>query len=1290
MTKGKLRFKKRAFAAFMSVAMAAAYAPAIPAFAETTDEIADAKKDEGYHLVWHDEFDGNTLNTKDWNVELHEPGWVNAELQRYTKLEEGNIEVSDGALHIYPKAEKKEKAEGIVDVFDGNGIDGSWIGGGASVSEGKATINVTSVGNDPWDVQFQKAGLTLTQGHEYKFTVKAKAAEERMIALNVGQSYDPWGSFGSNEFTIGTEETECSIEFTMGECLDEGVAAQVNLGNFKSFGDDKSALTTVELWDATLIDLTASSSSAAVFDEFDDSWVGSGSSVNDGVATINVTSVGNDPWDVQFQKAGLTLTEGHEYEFKLTASADEERMIALNVGQSYEPWGSFGSNEFTIGPEAKECSITFTMGECLDGGAAAQVNLGNFKSFGDNLSALTTVTLTDVSLVDLTAQAEGGDEENPKTDYTYTSGRVNTQNKHDFTYGYFEARARVPEGQGYLPAFWLMATDEGNYGQWPKCGEVDIMEVKGQDTSLSYHTIHYGYDVATHKENQVKNQLEESEDDFYDDYHIFAVDWEPDSITWYVDGEEIGSTSDWHTGTDENHKVTYPAPFDQNFYIILNLAVGGSWVGYPDMDVVEDMENQSYDIDYVRVYQKDWKEYEKLEAEAEEPEHESSFREPDEDGNYVVNGKFTEELKEMDSKDDNWELHLESDAKDTTYTRSEDTITISPSAEGAYDYSSQLKQGGVPMIKGWEYELTFDAWADEARTMYVEVEGPNNNWVRYFADKDDPSKDTQVALTTTRTTYTYNFTMEKKTDDYGSLEFNLGNQGSAAPVHIANVSLKHVGGEEIIDEFQKEVTADGNYVLNGSFDQGENRLGYWEVIGDEDKVSVTNTMTAAERKRDLRVKIVAPDKTSDANPIVVYQDELAPIAKGTYEFSFDAYRVYGAANGLIAEVAGKNYRPELTTKKQTFTYIVNNKKSLDRNDSGVAFIITKPGTYYLDNVVLRESAMIKNGSFNSALAGYEYGAYAPGDATFGVDSQKAGNDTAFDADIKDTGDADWNIQLKQRGVKLEKGKSYKLTYKAKATVDRKISVVFQRDGAKDDLWTVYSGDNVNELTKDWQDFELSFTMNDDTDEDALLSVSLGAFDGNRITDVHHVYMDDFVLTEEGGSGSAVAESPYWTYNREKGWKYYKDGKAVKGLQEIDGCIYYFNGKGYAETDAFRKNMYFEPLSGEWDGNTHITGWTKTITGWKYGIGSKLYLKNTWKMIDGKWYYFKKSGVMASNEFVKGWWINKNGTQTDTTKYSWHKTSKGWWYGAKNWYAKSGSYVIDGVKYTFDKNGYCQE
>ncbi|MDE7258722.1 MAG: glycoside hydrolase family 16 protein, partial [Lachnospiraceae bacterium] len=105
---------------------------------------------------------------------------------------------------------------------------------------------------------------------------------------------------------------------------------------------------------------------------------------------------------------------------------------------------------------------------------------------------------------------------------SYTSGRVNTQNKHDFKYGLFEARLKVPKGQGFLPAFWMMPTSENLYGQWPRCGEIDIMEVMGQATNTLYGTIHFG---NPHSESQGTYVLEGSK--FSDDYHVFSVEWEP-------------------------------------------------------------------------------------------------------------------------------------------------------------------------------------------------------------------------------------------------------------------------------------------------------------------------------------------------------------------------------------------------------------------------------------------------------------------------------------------------------------------------------------------------------------------------------------------------------------------------------------------------------------------------------------------------------------------------------------------------------------------------------------------
>ena len=181
--------------------------------------------------------------------------------------------------------------------------------------------------------------------------------------------------------------------------------------------------------------------------------------------------------------------------------------------------------------------------------------------------------------------------------FAYTSGRISTQYKHDFTYGLFEARLRVPRGKGFLPAFWLMTTDEDRYGQWPVCGEIDIMEIQGHDTRTEYGTIHYG---LPHAQDQSKLTLYSG--DFAEQFHTFTLEWTPERLRWYADGRPFHEAKQWYSAGADGIRAPFPAPFNHDMYIILNLAVGGSWVGYPDETT--DFETAVFEVDYVRVYQK--------------------------------------------------------------------------------------------------------------------------------------------------------------------------------------------------------------------------------------------------------------------------------------------------------------------------------------------------------------------------------------------------------------------------------------------------------------------------------------------------------------------------------------------------------------------------------------------------------------------------------------------------------------------------------------------------------------
>ena len=140
---------------------------------------------------------------------------------------------------------------------------------------------------------------------------------------------------------------------------------------------------------------------------------------------------------------------------------------------------------------------------------------------------------------------------------------------------------------------------------------------------------------------------------------------------------------------------------------------------------------------------------------------------------------------------------------------------------------------------------------------------------------------------------------------------------------------------------------------------------------------------------------------------------------------------------------------------------------------------------------------------------------------------------------------------------------------------------------------------------------------------------------------------------------------------------------------IDGLWYYYDKNGNREKDAYRKGYYLTD-TGEWDEKPAAAGWKQDKKGWWYSVSGS-YVRSTWNKIDGVWYYFKASGYLAQNEFVNGWWLGKNYVWSYPYRAKWHRNSRGWWYGDESgWYAKNASYVIDGVKYTFDAKGYLVE
>lgn len=920
---------------------------------ESLSDEAD-KDNEGYKLVFEDDFNGDQLDRKVWNVEKHEKGWVNGELQEYVDSDE-NIKVQDGYLNIIPV----EKVE---------------------------TTSTTD-------------GQNLLSNADF--------------------------SSGMDDWT----ET---------------------IANWGSNGFDASAQ----------------------------------SSVADGAITYTITNPGNDLWHVQLKQTVKLAAKKH-YTLSYKVKSDVARTIETGVqGDEENNYISYGAKTQSL-QAGKEESVSIDV-YAEEGYDTATLYFSLGRKTGDtSIPDESVVTISDISLVETTANMlpanAFGDNATAgtKVKKSYTSGRISTQNLKTFTYGRFEVRAKVPNGQGYLPAFWLMANDENVYGQWPRCGEIDCMEVMGQDTNKLYGTIHYG---NPHAESQGTYTIKDGEKSFSDDFHTFTCDWEPGKITWYVDGIKYHEESNWHSTTEGQGTLTYPAPFDQPFYIILNLAVGGSWVGNPNEET--SFVNNPFVVDYVRVYQKD-----SYDENVTRPEVKfEPTNEPDESGNYIKNSTFAEAEDLTD--DTNWKFITALDGAATAEIK-DNSMVIKTEKAGTVDYSVQLVQANVPFEKGATYEVSFDAQASENRKMNVDVKAPDRGYQSYM-------KTMVPELTTEMKHFSTQFVMKADSDVNGRLEFNMGNAGSGDIV-LKNVVVRKTAEPDPNAKEEKTILANGSCIYNGSFQEGKNHLGYWDITPEGADIKVTGLSDGR--------RLVTEGKS-----VTISQSDLAFKEGTAYALSFDAYAQNGAT--VVATVGGNTYKVNVEAGNEKKDYVVKIPATAKFTDKTVSLKIE--GAISLDNVKMVEDAKIKNGSFNDSLSGYEVYVDSAAKATVVVDSLKENN--ALDVTVDDTGADDWRIQIKQNNVLLEKGKKYKLSYEAKSTIDRKIRVVMQGGAALG--WPVYSehsddqdaNDGIVTLTSEYQKFTEEFIMTEETDAKAFLSICLGNVDG-QITDQHRIVIDNISLVE---------------------------------------------------------------------------------------------------------------------------------------------------------------------------------
>ncbi|ADU28965.1 carbohydrate binding domain-containing protein [Evansella cellulosilytica] len=700
--------------------------------------------------------------------------------------------------------------------------------------------------------------------------------------------------------------------------------------------------------------------------------------------------------------------------------------------------------------------------------------------------------------------------------FNYTSGKVLSDGgRFNQKYGRFEAKMALPEGQGYWPAFWMMPEDDV-YGGWAASGEIDIMENAGATPGHIGGAIHYGGQWPNNTYTAKDYHFPEGRD--ATDFNVYAVEWEPGEIRWYVNDELYQTLNNWSTtGSGNAAKYAYPAPFDQEFHIILNLAIGGWYGGNPDSST--EFPGQVL-VDYVRVYELTGREYrEPVEPAFEAVELPENAKHPV-DGNWIYDTNYengftdikTDAQQASDWDYDNWNfVHLEQFNGNGSV--SVDNVNGQPFAKvdiangGNQTHSIQLIQN-VTMGTGRWYKLSFDAKSSTNRNMSVKIGGgPDRGWTAY-----SPSE--TYALTNEVQTYEMVFQMQHDTDPHARLELNMGT--NANPVWIGNVVVEEVDAEDPYNEDDpKRPLRNGNHVYNGTFDQGRmDRMTFWHVLTD----GATATASVDEAARELAVSI--EDGGSEADAIKVLQRGINLLQNDEYKLTFDA-RATEARDievALLSKDGDVNYSETETISLSTameqkeMTFTMSSPADIESqlvfmlggNDSNVVIDNVRLVRLTDNNasISLEDAFPLKNGDFSNDFNNWSQ--HVQGDHEPGVSSGSFEVvDGQLKASVTNAGWEPWHVLFSQDGLSLKEFNTYIVEFDARSTVDRNIEVV-----AENSSYHRYFSDVVA-LTDEMQTFSFEFTM--DTDDSVDLKFLLGNVDVGS----HDIFFDNVKLEVKG-------------------------------------------------------------------------------------------------------------------------------------------------------------------------------
>lgn len=671
----------------------------------------------------------------------------------------------------------------------------------------------------------------------------------------------------------------------------------------------------------------------------------------------------------------------------------------------------------------------------------------------------------------------------------YTSGRIRTLGKFSKTYGKVEAAITLPKGQGLWPAFWMLPVDDNIYGPWASGGEIDIMEARGRVPNAVDGTIHFGQPWPNNKSNGGHYVFPEGED--IGGKHVYSIEWEPGEIRWYVDGKLYHTANDWYSqNSGEPAPYPYPAPFNKDFYIILNLALGGNYDGKispNDSDLPAEMK-----VDYVRVY----------DLKGDYPIHEKPIlvdkdlegaRQPLANGSYILDPKF-EHIVDSSGKDlsyDNWNF-LTANGGAATFDNTSG-LKINITNPGDVGYAVQLIDH-MPLRTNKTYAVKFKAKADSNRTITAQFGGgPERSWSKY-------SDLNVVNLTNQLQEYEYSFDMKEQSDVHGRLELNLGT--NATGVYITDVEVTEK--DTVVDpNATKQPLADGNYVYNGKFNLGDDSKEFWNFAG--------NGIFNINQNGEAEINVAS---IGEKQSVTLSQPGMNLLKNDTYKLIFTAKadkagQIDGEFKSLDETSSYGQQSFDVTTVPQTYEYEFTMPQDVTDEKAVIKFLLGKvDGKVYIDDIRLErltnnnidwdniDSYPLKNGDFSGDFTNWNQLTGQEGsDASFAIENGAAS------VNIVNLGAEGWNNMLYSNSMGLVKGMDYVLKFDAWSDEARDIIAKIENSGYASCF------EKTITLGNEKQHFEYEFKMTSD-DSTEQLKFLLGTMNNAKNT---KVYIDNVLL-----------------------------------------------------------------------------------------------------------------------------------------------------------------------------------